>query len=92
MSKHICKGSDFDVTEAMRNPCYNAWTEHREYWEEGDAPDIVDFRCGFVYGWLARSLQPDIADMERAAQSILHTLIRRDPDRAKVIIRKLSQK
>lgn len=57
MTNHICKGADSDVVEG-RDACYQAWTEHRDYWEaqseeDGESPcaAINDFRCGFVHGF-----------------------------------------
>ena len=50
--RHNCKGADFDVTGVMREPCYRAWTEHRDYWDaEGEVYEIGSFRCGFVHGY-----------------------------------------
>lgn len=54
MTEHICKCADHSVIDG-REQCYQAWSQHRDYWEEGDRvnANIGDFRCGFVNGYNA---------------------------------------
>lgn len=69
---------------------FEAWVQNQSL--ASVMPTWSLIREAFETGWKARGLEPDVADVDRVLDSVLHSLIRRNPTRAKVIIRKLSEK
>lgn len=61
------------------------------YLQSREAASGCTLQEAFAAGYAARGLEPEAVD-ERVYDSLLHTLCRRNPARAKMIIGKLSQK
>lgn len=67
---------------------FEAWKRSQQL--EHAVPTWALIQEAFETGWQARGLEPDLSDASRRIDSLLHSLIRIDPERAKFIIRKLS--
>lgn len=46
-------GSDADLTDEQRTPCYADWTAYRDFIDGRYSCDIYDFRAAYQLGWRA---------------------------------------